>query len=237
MTVIKGILFDKDGTLIDFMASWMPAIYEAAKHFSNDDQDIADKMLAASGYDKESGEIIGGSILAAANNQQIAECWSQFLEIQPDTAMVTQLNRIFQYHNKHSSVAVTDLPALFSDLKSRGIKVGLATSDSEEGAIATLQALHVYQQMDFVCGYDSGHGVKPQAGMVNAFARKLGLDKDQIMVVGDNTHDLHMAHNAQAKLAVGVLTGTSSKEKLHEADYILNNVAEIPELLDRLVNL
>ena len=236
MTVIKGILFDKDGTLIDFMASWMPAIHEAAKHFSNNDQSIADKMLAASGYDKESAEIIGGSILAAANNQQIAECWSQFLEIQPDTAMVAQLNRIFLYHNKHSSVAVTDLPLLFSDLKSRGIKLGLATSDSEEGAIATLQALQVYEQMDFVCGYNSGHGIKPEAGMVNAFANQLGLSNDQIMVVGDNTHDLHMAHNAKAKLAVGVLTGTSSVEKLHEAAYVLNDVAEIPALLDKLSN-
>jgi len=234
MTKITGILFDKDGTLIDFMASWMPAIYEAANHFANNDQSIADKMLQASGFDKDTGQIIGGSILAAANNQQIAECWSQFLDIQADAEMVATLNRIFQYHNTHSSVAVTDLPALFSDLKSRGIKLGLATSDSEEGAIATLQALDVYEQMDFVCGYNSGHGIKPEAGMVNAFTRLLGLSNDQIMVVGDNTHDLHMAHNAKAKLAVGVLTGTSSEEKLHEADFVLNNVAELPKLLDQI---
>ncbi len=231
---IKGILFDKDGTLIDFMASWMPAITEAANHFSNHDPIIASEMLAASGYNQELKSIESGSILAAANNQQIADCWSQFLDIDPDQAMLTKLDEIFQHHNLHSSVPVTDLHSLFEELISRGIKLGLATSDSELGAKKTLGALQVLQQMDFVCGFDSGHGIKPEAGMVQAFCRELGLSADQVMVVGDNTHDLHMAHNAGAKLAVGVLTGTSRAVNLHEADFILDNVADIPELLDNI---
>jgi phosphoglycolate phosphatase len=231
---IKGILFDKDGTLIDFMASWMPAINEAANYFSQNDQTITDKMLLASGYDKHSKRILAGSILAAANNQQIAECWSQFLEISPDKQMLAKLDEIFQYHNQHSSVPVTDLASLFSQLKSRGIKIGLATSDSEQGARKTLKALGVEHLMDFICGYDSGFGVKPEAGMVHAFCNQLQLDTQNVMVVGDNTHDLHMARNAKAKLAVGVLTGTSNAVKLHEANYILDNVVDIPELLDSI---
>lgn len=234
MTAVTGILFDKDGTLIDFMASWMPAITEAVNHFSNNDPEIAAKMLAASGYDEERHIIKGGSILAAANNQQIAECWSQFIPAEPDAAMIAKLNTIFVYHSQNSSVAVTDLAALFTELKSRNIKIGLATSDSEQGAVTTLTALGVIDQMDFVCGYDSGHGIKPEAGMANAFCQQLGLKNSDIMVVGDNTHDIHMARNASAKLAIGVLTGTSDSNTLYEADYVLGNVAEIPSLLDRL---
>ncbi|NQZ30645.1 MAG: HAD family hydrolase [Oceanospirillaceae bacterium] len=232
---ITGILFDKDGTLIDFMASWMPAITEAANYFANNEPDIVDEMLSASGYNKHNHSIAAGSLLAAANNQQIADCWSQFLEIEADSKMLAKLDQIFQHHNFRSCVAVTDLPSLFDELRSRGIKLGLATSDSEQGAKKTLQALNVTQQLDFVCGYDSGFGIKPEAGMVQAFCKATGLDVQHIMVVGDNTHDLHMAHNAGAKLAVGVLTGTSKAVNLHEADYILDNIADIPELLDNIL--
>ncbi len=234
MVEIKGIVFDKDGTLIDFMASWMPAIYQAVNHFASNDQAIAEKMLIASGYDAQRHLILAGSILAAGNNQQIINCWSQVLAIQPNQDMLIKLDEIFQYHNRHSSVAVTDLHPLLCALKSRGIKIGLATSDSEQGARQTLDALGVANCMDFICGYDSGYGVKPEAGMVNAFCQQLQIDPRNVMVVGDNTHDLHMARKAQAKLAVGVLTGTSRAVKLYEADYILDSVADIPELLDNL---
>jgi len=232
--IIKGILFDKDGTLIDFMASWMPAIIEAANYFADNDQNTVDKMLQASGYEVETHTIKGGSILAAANNAQIADCWSQFLTIAADGEMINKLNQIFQHHNQHSSIAVTDLHSLFNELIARGIYLGLATSDSEQGAKKTLAALGVESQMAFICGYDSGHGIKPEAGMVQAFCQQLKISPDEVIVVGDNTHDLHMAHNAGAKLAIGVLTGTSTAVNLHEADYILDNVADIPELLDNI---
>jgi phosphoglycolate phosphatase len=231
---IKGILFDKDGTLIDFMASWMPAIIEAANYFARDDQTTVNQMLEASGYDLGTHTIRAGSILAAANNALIAECWSECLTIDADCEMLNKLNEIFQHHNQHSSIPVTDLHSLFNELISRGISLGLATSDSEQGAKKTLAALNVEPQMHFVCGYDSGHGIKPEAGMVHAFCQHLQLSPDEVIVIGDNIHDIHMAHNAGAKLAIGVLTGTSKAVNLHEADYILDNIADIPELLDNI---
>jgi phosphoglycolate phosphatase len=231
---IKGILFDKDGTLIEFSTSWVPAIIEAANFFSDNDQAVSQKMLAASGYDEKTGEVTSGSILAASNNQQIAECWSEFLTTEVNQEMVAKLDDLFQYHSQHNSVPATDLHLLFNELINRGIKLGVATSDSELGARYTLDAFGLTDKMDFICGYDSGHGIKPESGMVDGFCRQMQLDPSEVMVVGDNTHDLHMARNANAKLAIGVLTGTSTAVKLYEADYILNHVGDIPELLDNI---
>ncbi|MFT5706012.1 MAG: phosphoglycolate phosphatase [Oceanospirillaceae bacterium] len=231
---IKGILFDKDGTLIEFSTSWMPAIIEAANYFSKNDPIVTQQILAASGYDDKTNQVLAGSLLAAANNQQIAQCWSQFIDIEADQNMVDKLDEIFQYHSQHSSVAATDLHVLFDNLISRNIKLGVATSDSEQGARKTLEAFGVAQKIDFICGYNSGHGIKPESGMVDAFCEQMKLLPSEVMVVGDNTHDLHMAKNAGAKLSIGVLTGTSSAVKLHEANYILDHIGDIPELLDSI---
>jgi phosphoglycolate phosphatase len=234
MSVVSAILFDKDGTLIDFSASWLPAIHQAAHQFAKGNSSDIAKLLAVSGFDQATGKVLSGSLLAAASNQEIAECWANTLNITLNEQLVAQMQATFAYHNANSSVPVTDLKVLFKELKSLGIKIGVATSDSQQGAEATLGAAGVLELMDFVSGFDSGYGVKPQAGMVDAFCQQHQLDKECLMVVGDNTHDLHMARNAKAKYAVGVLTGTSNKQQLAQADYVLDSIADIPALLKTL---
>ncbi|WP_271273069.1 HAD family hydrolase [Aliamphritea hakodatensis] len=235
MTQYKGLLFDKDGTLIDFMASWLPLIHEASKKMAGGDEQTAAEMLAATGYDAEQDIILGGSVLAAASNREIAEHWAPFIKRPLDDALVDELNTIFQQGSTEHSVPVTDLGALFDLFRARGLKLGIATSDSEQGIHSSLGRFNVLDKLDFICGYDTGHGIKPGAGMVNGFCAETGLKPEEVIVVGDNLHDIEMARNAEAGMAIGVLTGTSSAQLLGEhADHVLNNINEIPALLDRL---
>jgi phosphoglycolate phosphatase len=89
--------------------------------------------------------------------------------------------------------------------------------------------------VDYVAGYDSGFGTKPEPGMVLGFCAATGLDPTEIAVVGDNNHDLHMGRNAKAGVTVAVLTGTGSRESLAAAsDYCLNDITELEGLLPDL---
>lgn len=230
MENIKGVLFDKDGTLIDFMATWGPAFRKAAGSFSTDET-VIDQMLAASGYDAKTERILSGSILAQGSNREIAECWCQFIDREPTDGIADELNDIFASFTEQS-VPVTDLGALFDELRSRGLKLGVATSDSTQGAQRTMKTFGVTERLDFICGYDAGYGEKPSAGMVNGFCQVTGLTPDQVMVVGDNLHDIDMARNAGAGFALGVLTGTSYREDLAPADAVLEDISHIPALLD-----
>jgi phosphoglycolate phosphatase len=80
-------------------------------------------------------------------------------------------------------------------------------------------------------GYDSGYGSKPGPDMVLGFCQQTGLKPEQVMVVGDNNHDLHMGQSAKAGCNVGVLTGTSFRHELEvDADLVLNSIADLPAL-------
>ena len=56
----------------------------------------------------------------------------------------------------------------------RGFRLGIATNDAETSARAQAESLGLLPFLDFIVGYDSGHGGKPEPGMVTAFARRIG---------------------------------------------------------------
>ena len=118
---------------------------------------------------------------------------------------------------------------------SEGLALGVATQDSHAGAQGSLAPFGVLEQLDFVAGYDSGHGTKPGPGMVQGFCAATGLRPGDIVVVGDNLHDLHMGRSAGAALVIGVLTGTSAADDLAaDADHVLDDIDALEALLEGL---
>ena len=232
----RGIVFDKDGTLLDFNRTWLPIYLHAASEFSGGVEALAEQLLARHGFDPERRRFQSGSLLAAGNNHQIADAWALQLQ-QPDQveAIAQRLNEIFRDQGRIQATAVEGLAATLEQLKSCGYILGVATADSHQGIINTLQSFEVLEQFDFLAGYDSGHGVKPEAGMVSAFCEQTGIACEQVVVVGDNRHDIEMGRNANAGLCVGVLTGTSERSDLESiADIVLDDIRSLPEYLEQI---
>ncbi len=229
----QGIVFDKDGTLLDFNQTWLPIYLHAALEFAEGDQQLADDLLTRHGYTATQARFIGGSLLAAGNNRQIAEAWADQIGKHSQVDEISQrLNQIFHDLGATHATAVSGLTKTLSRLRESGHRLGVATADSHQGIINTLQSFDVLQQFDFLAGYDSGHGVKPEAGMVLAFCEAMGFAVESVVVVGDNRHDIEMGRNAGAGLCVGVLTGTSTREDLEDiADIVFDDISALPAYL------
>jgi phosphoglycolate phosphatase len=226
------VLFDKDGTLFDFHATWMP-VYEAlARDVAGGDQAVAARLLDIAGRDPASGRIDPASILGAGTLAELAALWARETGAADAEALRRRIEEQARRDSTRHAQPVTALEPLFRRLKARGLALGVATMDGEAAARAHLGAHGVAPLLDFVCGYDSGHGVKPQAGMVEAFCRTVGRPAAAVAVVGDTPHDLAMARAAAVGLAVGVLTGASARETLAAlADHVLPSIAELEALL------
>lgn len=225
---LEAILFDKDGTLVDFFATWVPA-YRAAAELGGKlagRPGVAGELLRAGGYDLGSGQIDPFSLLAGATTAEICDFWCAFLGRAGDRLLSARLHEAMDQHASRFAVPVgPGLGGLLERLRARGIALGMATMDSEFVARATAEALGLDASLDFLCGYDSGHGAKPGPGMVLAFCAATGLAPEQVMVVGDTDRDMGMARAAGAGLAVGVLGGASPRDALAPlSDCIIDDV-------------
>ncbi|MBW8321463.1 MAG: HAD family hydrolase [Arenimonas sp.] len=230
-TTIAGILFDKDGTLLDFDASWEPVNRKLAQIAAVGDAELADRLLAACGMDPVSGHLVPDSLLAAGNSREIGQGLIAAGAPFDLDALVPLIDDLFA-SAAELSVPVTELEPLFARLRGRGFRIGIASSDNERSIRVTVRRFGIGDYVDFVAGYDSGHGSKPGPGMVLGFCAETGLAPHQVAVVGDNNHDLHMGRNAGVGLKVAVLSGTGSRQSLEEAcDILLNDITELEAAL------
>lgn len=232
----RGIVFDKDGTLLDYAATWGPVNRMAAERAAGGPGPLADALLEAGGWDPAAGRFRHGSPLAAGHAGEIAALWLEVLAgrgpFAEHAALTRAIDRVFLEGGLAHAVPVTDLAALFAGLRRRGLALGLATSDSEAAARATAERFGLVSHLAFVAGYDSGHGVKPGPGMVQGFCAATGLPPASVMVVGDNSHDLEMGRAAGAGRVIGVLTGTGTRASLAAADAIADSIADLDPLLE-----
>jgi phosphoglycolate phosphatase len=234
---IRAILFDKDGTLIDYRATWQAANRAAALDLAaaaGRDEAFADELLRRLGYEPSTGEFAADSPLLWATNAEIAARWSLSPELAGVGDVGERVERCFADQAAFPPVPVTELAPLFDRLAARGLHIGVATMDGCAAAEATLARLAVREKIAFLAGADSGFGLKPEPGMVLAFCAALGLAPAEVLVVGDHPADLAMARAAGAGLAVAVLTGGCPPAALDGlADLILPSIAELEAELDR----
>lgn len=232
----RGILFDKDGTLIDFRATWVPAYLGVAAELSDRSGGataLADRLLLWLGYDRAADRFDENSPLLWDTNAAIAQRWSQAPGIDRGLDVAAIVQRHFTDLDRYPPRAVGDLPALLGRLRRRGFQLGVATMDDTGVASATMTRLGIADELMFLAGADAGHGEKPGPGMALAFCAACALAPDEVIVVGDTPADLHMARRAGCAAAVAVLTGATPRHRLAElADHVLPSVQELESLLE-----
>ena len=232
---IRAILFDKDGTLIDFRSTWLAAYRGAATELAEVagvGPGFVDVLLARHGYDAGTDTFTAESPLLWATTRDQAALWGAEPELAAVGDIEQRLERHFSDLDAYPPVPVTDLVGLFERLRARGLKLGVATMDSTAAATATLARFAMADLVDFLCGCDSGHGIKPAPGMVLGFCAAAGVRPGEVAVVGDHPADLAMARAAGAGLAIAVLTGGCPAAALEaEADLVLPSIAELEAAL------
>ncbi|MDL4839252.1 HAD family hydrolase [Aquibacillus rhizosphaerae] len=237
MRNIKAILFDKDGTLMNFHSVWTKSIKELLQELSKmmPDNDNAYKELSAS-IGLHGDELDGNGILAGGTVKDIAEAFALILNKHSQDVELNDLNQWIsskmllltkKYITEIRPVS-DDLEGLLAQLNKKGIAIGIATADDYLTTEVCLEHLKIKKYFDFVFTSDKFPYKKPDPSVLIAFCNHYNLKAEEVAVIGDTQVDLNLAKNAGAGLAVGVLSGASNRSQLEPlADIILGSVADI----------
>jgi phosphoglycolate phosphatase len=231
---IAAILFDKDGTLIDFGETWGPTTYAVMHALAKGDRAALLRQAEMLHFSLETKRFLLTSPLIAGSSAQYGGLWGEALGRDDHETLKREIDALTAVESLKYLSPIGQPRNVLSALKARGLRLGIATNDSEASARRQINALEIGDLLDFVAGYDSGHGGKPDPGMIHAFARQLGVAPSEVAMVGDTLHDLRAARAAGA-LAVAVLTGPATVADLaDEADHVLADISELMDLVEKL---
>ncbi|PKP84564.1 MAG: phosphatase [Alphaproteobacteria bacterium HGW-Alphaproteobacteria-2] len=223
--MICGIIFDKDGTLFDFQATWAVWAERFLLDIADGDGAHAGFLAGVFGFDRAARRFRPESPFVAGTPQ---DGLAALLAHLPGWNADGLLARAEAHALATPQVEAAPLVPLLAELLARGLRLGVATNDSAEAADAHLRAAGIRGAFDFVAGYDSGHGAKPEPGMLLAFARQTRLAVGSVLMVGDSRHDL-AAGRAAGMRTLGVLTGVARAEDLSPlAEAVLPDIAALP---------
>jgi phosphoglycolate phosphatase len=232
MSRIRGILFDKDGTLIDFNATWNAVARKMALRAAAGDAARAARLLDLSGFDTTAGRFRADSVFAAGTNADIVALWHPEVTADDLSRVVAEYDELTAQEGAASAVALPGMTDAIARLHAADYRLGMATNDSTLGAERTLVALGFAHMFSAAYGYDAVARPKPAPDVILAFADMAGMRASEIAMVGDNRHDLETGRAAGAGLVVGVLSGTGTRETLSPlADVVIDSVVDLPELL------
>ena len=158
---IRGILFDKDGTLVDFNRTWFGITMELAHKAADGDEARARALVEAGGYDWEMEKFRGGSVVAAGTINDIVDLWHPELTLEEKRARIRAYDDYAVREGSRRAVGIEGLQVTLEALVTAGFVLGIATNDSEAGARATAEALGLTALFSVIIGYNSVRAPSP----------------------------------------------------------------------------
>ena len=229
---IDLVVFDKDGTLIDFHAMWGGWARSLGLRLDGATRrPVSGDVFATIGFDPSAGRVLAGAPLAVATMADLREIVAAVVRRWcPSVAAARRAVEAawFEPDPVASAQPLADVALLFGELRAAGRVIAIATTDDRAPTDATLRALGVRGMVSAIACGDDGVGVKPDPAMLLGLCATVGVPPGRTLIVGDTPADLAMGRAASAGRVVGVLSGLGSREELAPlANTVLGSVHEL----------
>lgn len=192
--MIKAVIFDFDYTLGDST----DGIAASANY-------ALEKLGYAQSSRKDISRTIGLPLretffrLSGSDNEQEAALFSGYFKEKADEVMVSSTNL---YDGVKESLTM---------LKRSGIKTAIVTSKLRYRIEGILEKFNATELIDLIVGSDDVKVEKPSPEGLLSVIDRFGLNKEDVIYVGDSIVDAKTAENANVSF-IGVLTGTTTRQ-------------------------
>lgn len=208
---LKLIIFDLDGTLIDSSVDITNALNYAIEPYAFKRLSVSDTIkLVGEGITRLIEKIIG-----TADEAVKKEVTDRFLN--------HYTNHILDYTKEYPGVR-----AALEELND--YKKAVISNKRESLSRAALDGLGLSRHFDLIIGSDSVPERKPSPVPVLKVLSDLGARSEEAVMVGDSNFDID-AGKAAGVRTVAVTYGYRPKEVLMHADYMIDRMTELPNLI------
>jgi phosphoglycolate phosphatase len=230
------VIFDKDGTLVD-LTQVLFGLARARRLTVEEHgrKEVADLWEKAMGVDLSHDKMDYAGPLATAPRQQevliAAACF--YLKGYPWEEARNHAQKAYDEADKRmkppfGTVLLPGIEITLKQMKAHGLKLAIASTDTHRRIANSFEALGIAVLFDAFVGDDDIVNGKPAPDMIVEALKRTSSTPEQTVMVGDSVSDMRMGKNAKVKACIGVLTGSTKKEKLEQfADVVISSVAEL----------
>ncbi len=232
--LVKGVLFDKDGTLSNsekYLQNLAYARIKKAKHIYNQNLESEEvlenleKLLSISygitsqGQIQPEGLIAIGSrennlIATAAIFSLLGKNWAESLETATEIFSVDDAQQ--------NSQVLPGAKKVLQSLNKARVQCAIISNDSSKGIQTFLKANSLAHYFSKIWSSENLPS-KPNPKAIDLLCKSLGLKPEECALIGDADTDLQMAQKAGIKIRLGYIAGWSKQPQLTRQTKILHH--------------
>lgn len=221
LSLIKAVIFDLDGTLVNSLEDLAISTNYALKSFGFPIHETEDyKYFVGDGIPKLIERALPKENRDIKTKKAVLECFLDY----------------YREHYVDKTTVYDGIEELLSLLYAKNIKLAVLSNKAHEMAVTVANKL-LPNKFSIVYGKQEGFPTKPDASLTLQLISKLGVDPSECLFVGDSGMDMAAALNAKC-FGVGVLWGFRKAEELslNGAKRIISNPLEIVNIIEELNN-
>ena len=211
----KLVIFDLDGTLLDTIADLAGATNYALAQLGYPTHDTdAIRTFVGNGINKLLERALPANEQTEENVMRMRSYFVPY----------------YDAHNADLSSPYPGIEVLLQRLQDNGIEIAVASNKYQEATTKLVK--HYFPTIQFaeVLGQRENIPVKPHPTIVFDILNKTGIDKKEVLYVGDSGVDMQTAQKAEVD-AIGVTWGFRSRTEL-ETFHPLGIIDKAEELMD-----
>lgn len=216
--MIKGIIFDMDGTILNTIDDVVVSVNYAMRYFNLPEKTIQE---VKDGIGRGAINLIEDVVPKETTQEDILKIYEVY-------------QTYYDKHNNDLTAPYDGILELLSTLKEQGYKLAVV-SNKYRYLVEALNHDIFKDYFDISMGEMEGVPIKPAPDMIYIALKEMNLSKDEVIFIGDSDVDMMTANHAQIK-SIGVTWGYRSKEvlKKHQASYIVDQPIDILNIINEV---